>query len=134
MNKLKTNDIIRRGDILLVNLRHIDEFTGSIQSGTRPVIIIQNDRGNKHSTTLICLPLSSTKKYKLLPTHIPITNQELKNGYIKKESIILCEQIATIDRKMVIKKVGTIKQEILENQIKEALQISLGFINAPESA
>lgn len=134
MNNDNMKHIIRRGDILLVNLRHIDEITGSIQSGTRPVLVVQNDRGNKHSTTLICIPLSSTKKIRLLPTHIPITNLELKNGYIKNESIILCEQITTIDRKMVIKKVGTINPEILENQIKEALQISLGFINAPESA
>jgi mRNA interferase MazF len=125
--------IIKRGDLLLVKLG--DEKIGSIQSGLRPVLVISNNRQNRHSSILLTIPLSTKKvDRKILPTHIEITNDSLINGYILKNSTLLCEQLTTIDRKMVIKKIGALQPEIIESKIKEAIEITLGFALAPESA
>ncbi|SOB90367.1 mRNA interferase MazF [Ureibacillus xyleni] len=125
--------IIRRGDIILVSLG--ENKIGSIQAGTRPMLVVSNNRANRHSTILLVVPLS-TKKLPLdrvLPTHISITNQSLQEGTLLKESTIMCEQLTVIDREMVIRRIGTISEKT-DNKLKEALLIALGIINAPESA
>ena len=82
--------LIKRGDIFYADL---DPVVGSEQGGVRPVLVVQNNIGNRHSPTLVVLPLSTVKKNKL-PTHICIRNSKI----LPKDSVILAEQIRTIDR------------------------------------
>ncbi len=111
--------MIKRGDIYLANL---DPVIGSEQSGIRPVLIIQNDIGNKYSPTVIVLAITSKVK-KDIPTHVKL------NSYIEgleKESIILVEQVRTLDKNRLIKKLGKLNiEKMLE--VKEALKLSLNI-------
>ena len=84
--------IIKRGDIFYADLRPV---VGSEQGGIRPVLIIQNDIGNKHSPTVICAAITSKMNKAKLPTHIEIDSSEYA---IVKDSVILLEQLRTIDR------------------------------------
>ena len=108
--------IFKRGEIYLANL---SPSVGSEQSGIRPVLIIQNDVGNKYSPTLIALAITSKIK-KNIPTHINIDGE--KYG-LEKNSTILAEQIRTIDKSRIIKKIGVVDNEILE-KVKEAIKLS----------
>ena len=113
------NEIIyKRGDLVYVNLSPV---MGSEQDGIRPAVIIQNDIGNKFSPTIIILPITSRNK-KLLPTHISINDI----SGLPKKSVVLVEQIRTIDKKRIIKKIGKINR-ILLNQINEALKMNFGI-------
>ena len=110
---------IRRGDIFYANL---SPTVGSEQSGIRPVLIIQNDVGNKYSTTVICLAITSKVK-KILPTHV-----SLKGGHfgLLEDSIILAEQVRTIDKKRIVSKIGSVDEYILD-EVKKALKISFNL-------
>ncbi len=113
--------IIKRGDIYLANL---NPYKGSEQGGKRPVIIIQNDVGNRHSPTVIITAISSRFfKKRSLPTHVPIDNAELE-----KNSIALLEQIRTIDKSRLIRKIGRITDKNME-EIEQALHVSLALSN-----
>ena len=110
---------IKRGDIFIVNL---DETVGSVQSGLRPVVVIQNDIGNKHSTTLIVASITSkSKKKREMPTHIVLNIEELP-----KESIVQLEQITTVDKQQILEFIGTMPETIME-QIDKAIKISLAL-------
>lgn len=110
-------EIIRRGDIYLANL---NPFKGSEQGGKRPVTIIQNDVGNRHSPTVIVTPVTSRFfKKRVLPTHVPLDNAELE-----KNSLALLEQIRTIDKSRIIKKIGSVSKEKMK-EIGEAIHVSL---------
>ncbi len=110
--------IIKRGDIYYADLRPV---VGSEQGGIRPVLIIQNDIGNKHSPTVICAAITSKMNKAKLPTHI-----ELDSRYcdIVKDSVILLEQLRTIDKKRLREKVCHLEGGIIE-KINIALKISL---------
>lgn len=95
---------------------------GSIQGGTRPVYIIQNDVGNKFSTTTIVAPITSKMSKNKLPTHILISPEE---SGLKTESLILCEQIKTINQDDLFEKVGTITDTNKIAEINKALRISM---------
>jgi len=112
--------IVKRGDFYYADLSPV---VGSEQGGTRPVIIIQNDIGNKYSPTVICAALTSQINKAKLPTHIEAS--ALKYG-LQKDSVILLEQIRTIDKRRLREKISHADEELME-KVDKALMISLGF-------
>lgn len=116
---------IKRGDIFYADLRPV---VGSEQGGIRPVLILQNNMGNKHSPTTIVAMLTSKISKKELPTHITLHKEDAKG--LPKDSVILCEQIRTIDKRRIKEKVGSVNDDSLElimGEVKNAFNISLGF-------
>ena len=110
--------VIKRGDIFYADLRPV---VGSEQGGIRPVLIIQNNVGNRHSPTVICAAITSKMNKAKLPTHIEID----ASAYgIEKDSVILLEQLRTIDKKRLRDKVCHLDREILR-KVERALLISL---------
>ena len=112
---------IKRGDMFYADLSPV---VGSEQGGIRPVLIIQNDRGNKYSPTVIAAAITSKMNKTKLPTHIEIEgiNQGLKNN-----SVILTEQIRTIDKSRLKEKIGHIDDNEVMNKINNALGVSFGL-------
>ena len=110
--------VIKRGDIFYADLRPV---VGSEQGGIRPVLIIQNDIGNKHSPTVICAAITSKMNKAKLPTHIEI---DASPYAIVKDSVILLEQLRTIDKQRLKDKVCHLDGELLK-QVNKALCISL---------
>lgn len=110
--------VVRRGDIYYADLRPV---IGSEQGGIRPVLIIQNDTGNRHSPTVICAAITSKMTKAKLPTHVKIDSHRCN---IVKDSIILLEQLRTIDKKRLKDKVCHLDGEILKT-VDEALLVSL---------
>ena len=110
--------IIRRGDIYYADLRPV---VGSEQGGVRPVLIIQNDVGNRHSPTVICAAITSRMNKAKLPTHV-----ELNRGSCDmiRDSVILLEQVRTIDKQRLKEKICHIDGELLQ-KVNETLMISL---------
>lgn len=112
---------MKRGDIYYADLRPV---IGSEQGGIRPVLIIQNDTGNKHSPTVIVAAITSKMNKAKLPTHIEIDSKKYD---IVKDSVILLEQLRTIDKKRLKDKVCHLDGSILE-QVNQALLVSLELI------
>ena len=110
--------IIKRGDIYYAELRPV---VGSEQGGVRPVLIIQNDTGNRHSPTVICAAITSRMNKAKLPTHVELDATQYE---LVKDSVILLEQVRTIDKKRLKEKVCHLDCEILK-KVDEALLISL---------
>lgn len=113
---------VRRGDIFYADLSPV---VGSEQGGIRPVLIIQNDMGNKYSPTVICAAITSQINKAKLPTHIEISAERYN---LVKDSVILLEQIRTIDKKRLREKICT-TDGVLMAQVNRALIISLGMIS-----
>ena len=110
--------VIKRGDIFYADLRPV---VGSEQGGIRPVLIIQNDVGNRHSPTVICAAITSKMNKAKLPTHIEID----ASAYgIEKDSVILLEQLRTIDKRRLKDKVCHLDGPMLD-KVNHALEISL---------
>lgn len=110
--------IIHRGDIYYADLRPV---IGSEQGGIRPVLIIQNDIGNRHSPTVICAAITSKMNKAKLPTHVELDS---KKYALVKDSVILLEQLRTIDKVRLKDKVCHLDTEILK-KVDKALEISL---------
>lgn len=108
--------LIKRGDIFYADLNPV---VGSEQGGIRPVLVVQNDVGNRHSPTVIVVPISSVRKKNLL-VHIQIRCSELP-----KNSKVLAEQIRTIDRYRLKSYVGSVDFELME-KVEKAMKISIG--------
>ena len=113
--------MIKRGDIFYADLRPV---VGSEQGGVRPVLIIQNDIGNKHSPTVICAAITSKMNKAKLPTHIEI---EASAYGIMRDSVILLEQLRTIDKRRLKDKIFHPNKEQLAS-VDEALKISLDLL------
>lgn len=111
---------VKRGDIYYADLSPV---IGSEQGGVRPVLVIQNDVGNKYSPTVIVAAITSQINKAKMPTHIEISADEYG---LNKDSVILLEQIRTIDKKRLKEKTGHADEELL-NQIGYGLKISLGL-------
>ena len=111
-------EILKRGDVYYADLRPV---IGSEQGGIRPVLIIQNDVGNKYSPTVICAAITSKLTKHKLPTHIDLACTKYE---MVKDSVILLEQLRTIDKKRLKDKVCHLDDFIME-QVNEALKISL---------
>jgi len=112
--------VIKRGDIFYADLSPV---VGSEQGGVRPVLIIQNDVGNKYSPTVIAAAITSQINKAKLPTHIEISAQEYG---LTKDSVILLEQIRTIDKQRLREKIGHLDDELME-KVNEAISVSFGL-------
>ncbi len=112
--------LIKRGDIYYADLSPV---VGSEQGGVRPVLVVQNDIGNKYSPTVIAAAITSQINKAKLPTHIEISAQEYG---LLKDSVILMEQIRTIDKKRLREKIGHLDDELMD-RVNEALTISFGL-------
>lgn len=113
--------IIRRGDIYYADLRPV---VGSEQGGVRPVLIIQNDVGNKHSPTVICAAITSKMNKAKLPTHVELSARQCD---MVKDSVILLEQLRTIDKQRLREKICHIDGE-LQEKVDLALKVSLDLL------
>ncbi|MEK6895652.1 MAG: type II toxin-antitoxin system PemK/MazF family toxin [Nanoarchaeota archaeon] len=111
---------IKRGEIILAKLELV---IGREQGGIRPVLIIQNDESNEFSPTTIIAPITSKVYSKTFPQNVEIEPNESK---LKKSSTILLNQIRTIDKRRIIRKLGILNNEIL-NKVDLAIKVSLGL-------
>lgn len=112
--------MITRGDIYFADL---NPGIGSEQMGLRPVLVVQNDVGNKYSPTVIVTAITSKTDKNRLPTHIGIS----ASGHgLERDSVILAEQIRTLDKSRLRDKMGQLPPEVMA-QVDQALQISLGM-------
>lgn len=109
---------MKRGDVYYADLRPV---IGSEQGGIRPVLIVQNDIGNKHSPTVICAAITSKMNKAKLPTHIELSTEQYD---MDKDSVILLEQLRTIDKKRLKDKVCHLDSQIMQ-KVNRALMISL---------
>lgn len=112
--------IVKRGDIFYADLSPV---IGSEQGGIRPVLIVQNDIGNKYSPTVIAAAITSQINKAKLPTHIEINAEEYG---LAKDSVILMEQIRTIDKKRLREKIGRLDDELME-EVNVAIGVSFGL-------
>ncbi|MCL2592843.1 MAG: type II toxin-antitoxin system PemK/MazF family toxin [Defluviitaleaceae bacterium] len=112
--------IVRRGDIFYADLSPV---IGSEQGGVRPVLIVQNDVGNRYSPTVICVAITSQINKAKLPTHIAISSASVP---LVKDSVILLEQLRTIDKKRLKEKICRISDELMK-KVDKALLISVGL-------
>ena len=112
--------VIKRGDMFYADLSPV---VGSEQGGIRPVLIVQNDTGNKYSPTVIAAAITSQIGKNKLPTHIELSAQ---NYALAKDSVILLEQIRTIDKKRLREKVCHLDGYVMQ-KINKALLVSLGL-------
>jgi mRNA interferase MazF len=109
---------VKRGDIFYADLSPV---VGSEQGGVRPVLIIQNDTGNRHSPTIICAAITSRMNKAKLPTHIELDSRKCQ---LVKDSVILLEQIRTIDKQRLKDMVGHLDRELMI-KVDEAIRVSL---------
>ncbi len=114
--------IVKRGDIYYADLSPV---VGSEQGGIRPVLIIQNDVGNKYSPTVIAAAITSQINKAKMPTHIELSASEYG---LYKDSVILLEQIRTIDKKRLREKVAHLDKKLMED-VNSALSVSFGLEN-----
>lgn len=112
--------IVKRGDIYYADLSPV---VGSEQGGIRPVLVIQNDIGNKYSPTVIAAAITSQINKAKMPTHIELA---AKDYGLNKDSVILLEQIRTIDKRRLREKIGRIDDGLMAS-VNNALSISFGF-------
>lgn len=118
MNKVE----VKRGYIFFADLSPV---VGSEQGGVRPVLVIQNDVGNKYSPTVIIAAITSQIEKAKLPTHVEV---EAKEYGLEKDSVILLEQIRTIDKQRLEDKVTELDDRVM-HKVNQALKISLGLID-----
>ena len=111
---------VRRGDIYYADLSPV---VGSEQGGVRPVLIVQNDMGNRFSPTVIAAAITSQKDKARLPTHIQLNST---GSGLARDSIVLLEQIRTIDKKRLKEHMGRLDEHSM-NRVDQALQISFGL-------
>lgn len=113
--------IIKRGDIFYADLSPV---VGSEQGGIRPVIIIQNDIGNKYSPTVIVAAITSQINKAKLPTHVEISSEEYG---LNKDSVVLLEQIRTLDKRRLKEKIGHMSDEDMK-KVDKSILISIGLL------
>lgn len=112
--------IVKRGDIYYADLSPV---VGSEQGGVRPVLIIQNDIGNKYSPTVIAAAITSQINKAKMPTHIELSAKEYG---LNKDSVVLLEQIRTIDKRRLREKTGHLDDKLMQ-RVNDALSISFGL-------
>ncbi len=111
---------IKRGDIFYADLSPV---VGSEQGGVRPVLIVQNNIGNRYSPTVIAAAITSRHSKADLPTHIPIV---ANNCGLSKDSVVLLEQIRTIDKRRLKERMGAVDENSM-NKVNNAISISFGL-------
>ena len=112
--------LIRRGDIFFAELSPV---VGSEQGGTRPVLILQNNIGNQYSPTTIVAAITSQIAKAKLPTHVEMIADD---GGLERDSVILLEQVRTIDKSRLMEKVATLSDDMM-GRVNLAVEISLGL-------
>ena len=117
--------MINRGDLFSACL---DPVVGSEQGDIRPVLVIQNDVGNRYSPTVIVLAVTGQLNKARLPTHVPIA---CEGTGLMKDSVVLAEQIRTLDKRRLRERIGTLRPEVMA-RVSEALKVSLGFGANPQ--
>ena len=118
--------MIKRGELYYADLSPV---VGSEQGGVRPILIVQNDTGNKYSPTIIAAAITSQLNKAKLPTHIELSANEFG---LLKDSVILLEQIRTLDKRRIKEKIGELSFAKMQ-KVNTALLISLGFSENRES-
>ena len=113
---------VKRGDIFYADLSPV---VGSEQGGTRPVLIVQNDTGNRHSPTVIAAAITSQTGKARLPTHISLAGHDVG---LTKDSVVLLEQIRTLDKRRLRERMGRVDGELME-RIDAAIAVSFGLQN-----
>src|SRR5690554_3047050 len=113
--------IVKRGDVFYADLSPV---VGSEQGGVRPVLVVQNDVGNKYSPTIIIAAITSQINKAKLPTHVEISASEFG---LSKDSVVLLEQIRTVDKRRLRDKIGHFDDDLME-KVNEGLLISFGLI------
>ncbi|MFC4711324.1 type II toxin-antitoxin system PemK/MazF family toxin [Planococcus dechangensis] len=113
--------IVKRGDVFFAELSPV---VGSEQGGTRPVLVIQNDIGNRFSPTVIIAAITAQIQKAKLPTHVEINAK--KYGF-ERDSVILLEQLRTIDKSRLTDKITQLDERLME-KVDEALEISVGLV------
>ena len=111
---------VKRGDIYYADLSPV---VGSEQGGMRPVLIVQNDTGNKHSPTVIAAAITSQTGKAKLPTHIELNAQSVG---LSRDSVILLEQIRTIDKSRLRERMGQLDDKTM-NKVDSAIAVSFGL-------
>ena len=111
---------MKRGDIFYADLSPV---VGSEQGGVRPVLIVQNDTGNKHSPTVIAAAITSQTGKAKLPTHIELSAHQYG---LPKNSLVLLEQIRTLDKRRLREKMGRL-DEVLMDRVDAAIAVSFGL-------
>lgn len=112
---------IKKGDIFFADLG--TESVGSEQRGTRPVVVIQNNVGNKFSPTVIVAAITSSIKKAKLPVHLQLLSEDSK---LPANSVILLEQIRTIDKRRLVSKISSLQADVIQ-EIDETLKVSLNI-------
>mgnify|MGYP000510673769 CR=1 FL=1 len=112
--------VIKRGDVYYADLRPV---VGSEQGGVRPVLIIQNDTGNRYSPTVIAAAITSQTGKAKLPTHIALAAQ---GSGLPRDSVILLEQIRTLDKKRLRERMGRVDGAVME-KVDAAIAVSFGL-------
>jgi len=112
--------VVKRGDIFYADLSPV---VGSEQGGVRPVLVVQNDVGNKFSPTVIISAITSQINKAKMPTHIEITADEYG---LAKDSVILLEQIRTIDKRRLKERIGRLDEDLMQ-KVDDALTVSFGL-------
>lgn len=112
--------IVKRGDIFYADLSPV---VGSEQGGTRPVLIVQNDTGNRHSPTVIAAAITSQTNKAKLPTHIELSGRAVG---LTKDSVVLLEQIRTIDKRRLREHMGRLDESMM-NRVDNAIAVSFGL-------
>ncbi|SDH05156.1 mRNA interferase MazF [Alteribacillus persepolensis] len=119
-NYQQSKKVVKRGDVFFADLSPV---VGSEQGGVRPVLIIQNDIGNRFSPTVVVAAITAQIKKAKLPTHVEI---DAAKHRFDRDSVILLEQIRTIDKQRLTDKITHLDEDTME-RVKEALEISLGL-------
>lgn len=118
---------IKRGDIYYADLSPV---VGSEQGGLRPVLIIQNDVGNRYSPTVIAAAITSKMDKTKLPTHIDVYAEKVG---LAKDSVILLEQVRTLDKRRLKEKMGHLDDEVM-NMVNSAIAVSFGLSEQPQAS
>jgi len=114
--------IVKKGDLFFADLSPV---VGSEQGGVRPVLVVQNDVGNKYSPTIIVAAVTSQINKAKLPTHVEL---EATNGGLSKNSVVLLEQLRTIDKQRLKEHIGTLSDDQMPT-VDRALGVSLGIVD-----
>lgn len=118
--------IVKKGDLFFADLSPV---VGSEQGGIRPVLVVQNDVGNKYSPTIIVAAVTSQTGKAKLPTHVQLSATQ---GGLSKDSVVLLEQLRTIDKQRLKERIGALNENQIPD-VEKALSVSLGIANLTES-
>ncbi len=119
--------IVKKGDLFFADLSPV---VGSEQGGVRPVLVVQNNVGNKYSPTIIVAAVTSQTGKAKLPTHVQLNASQ---GGLSKDSVVLLEQLRTIDKQRLKERIGTLNENQIPD-VEKALSISLGIANGLENS